>query len=60
MITLLFYQWDVGVGESWVVGVLVVDSFELYSIHFLIKKLQCSVNFLVQIVICSALSPMFG
>ena len=34
MIILSFYQWDAGVGGSWVVGVMVVDSFEFYSIYF--------------------------
>ena len=32
MIILSFYLWDVGVGGSCVVGVLVVDSFELCSV----------------------------
>ena len=35
MIILSFYQWDVGLGGSCIVGVLVVDSFEFCSIYFI-------------------------
>ena len=34
MIILSFYQCDVGVGGSGIVGVLEVDSFKLCSIYF--------------------------
>ena len=41
MIILSIYQWDVGVGGSWVVGVLVVDSFEFCSTYFSNTKAYC-------------------